>query len=320
MRPVWVCDVPPLRVISRAGPQRGKLRVRRAGGAIGVLWLGALCVASGVHADEEALDIRVEASVTVDNNVARSRGPGNRLSDVIYNVNAGKSYLIPLDDNSRISLLGTVGAEVFNRYSGLSRAFLGIQGEYQYRSSGAFDAPTFGIFGRAAADFYESNLRDGYRYSVGVRVLQPLTDRVDLFGALAHNVRDGKSKVFDNRDYSARLNLDYSVTTKGALYLTGEYRRGHAVSSARPELAFVDIAEAIVRDDAFTDTERTAYRLKAKTGIATLGYSFGLQEDQSLDFSLRWVRSTAVSRPTFPGAETIRYYDTQATVAYLIRF
>lgn len=293
--------------------------MRLATGAVAALWLGVSCVPWAVLADE-ALDIRVEASVTADNNVARSRGEGNRLSDVIYNLSAGKSYVIPLTGNSRLSLLGSVGAEVFSRYSGLSRIFLGIQGEFQYRPSGEFGAPTFGVFGRSTADLYESSLRDGYRYTAGVRVLQPLTDRIDLFGALAYNVRDGRSKVFDNKDYSARLQLDYSVTQKSTLYLSAEYRRGHTVSTARPELPFVDIAEAIVRDDAFTDTERTAYRVKARTAIAALGYSLGLQEDQALDFSVRWIRSTALSRPGVPGAETVRYSNTQASIAYLIRF
>jgi len=291
--------------------------MRRAGNAVAALCLGVSCAPSALLA-EEALDIGVDASVTADNNVARSRGEGNRLSDVIYNLSAGKRYVIPLSRNSRLSLLGSAGAEVFNRYSGLSRVFLGIQGELQYRSSGEFDAPTFGIFGRAAADLYESRLRDGYRYSAGVRILQPLTDRIEAFGALAYNVRDGRDRVFDNRDYSARLNFDYAVSSRGALYLSGEYRRGQTVSTARSDPA-PNVIEAEVRDDAFSDVARQAYRLKAKTEIATLGYSHGLGGDQSVDFSLRWVRSTVLPQPA-GGGETIRYYDTQATVAYLIRF
>ena len=284
------------------------------------LCLGLAPTPSMLLADEaEALDIRVEGSVTYDNNIARSRGTGNVLSDVIYNINAGKNFIFPLTENVRATVLGTAGYEGFSRYSGLSRFFLGVEGELQYRASGEFAAPTFGLFGRSAVDFYDSDLRDGYRYTVGGRVLQPLTDKVDLFAALAYNVRDGKSKVFDNKDFSARLNLDYSLSAKGTLYFGAEYRRGQTVSSARPELAFVDVAEAIVLDDAFNDG-RAAYRLKAKTWIATLGYSLGLQEDQSLDFSVRWVQSTAISRPTFPGAGIVRYNDTQATVAYLIRF
>ena len=297
----------------------GASPVRLAKSLLAALVVCACGMSSAVLADEEALDIRVEASVTADNNITRSRGEGNRLADVIYNVNAGKGYIIEIDTNSRLSLLGSAGVEAFDRYSGLSRFFLGVQGELQYRASGDFDAPTLGFFARAAADFYESNLRDGYRYSVGARILQPLTDRLDAFASVAYNLRDGKSAVFDNHDYSTRVQLDYAVGQRSALYLAGEYRYGQTVSTAQPELAFVDIAQAIVRDDAFTDG-RAAYRLKARTWVGTLGYSHGLRTDQSLDFSLTWVRSTAISRATFIGAETVRYYATQANLAYLIRF
>ena len=278
----------------------------------------ALCAA-----DDEfqfpPLDFRVEASAMYDTNIARSRGAGNVLSDHIYNVNAAASFVHPLSENSRVRLVGTAGYEAFSRYSKLSRFFLSAEGELQYRPSGEFAAPTLSLFGRAAVDFYDSTLRDGYRYSIEGRVLQPLTDVVDFFGAVGYNIRDGKSKVFDLQDWSGRVNFDYALAAKSTLYLGLEYRRGQSVSSALPELAFVDIAQAIVRDDAFDDG-RGAYRLKAKTGIVTLGFSHGLKEDQSLDVSLRYVQSTALDKPTFPGAGTIRYYDTQVSVAYLLRF
>lgn len=285
-----------------------------------------LCLAlasSAFPAEEEfqfpPLDYRVEGSATYDTNIARSRGAGNVLSDHIYNVNAAASFVQPLTEHSRVRVTGNAGYEAFSRYSRLSRFFLSAEGELQYRASGDFDAPTFSLFGRAAVDFYDSTIRDGYRYNIEGRVLQPLTDLVDLFGAIGYNIRDGKSKVFDLHDWSARANLDYALAQKSTLYLGLEYRRGQSVSSALPELAFVDIAQAIVRDDAFNDG-RAAYRLRAETGIATLGMSHGLDENQSLDFSLRWVRSTALDKPTFPGAGTIRYYDTQLSVAYLLRF
>jgi len=276
-----------------------------------------------LSADDEfqfpPLDYRVEASAAYDNNIARSRGAGNVLSDHIYNVNAAASFAHPLTENSRVRVVGTAGYEAFSRYSRLSRFFLSAEGELQYRPSGEFDAPTLSLFGRAAVDFYDSTLRDGYRYNIEGRVLQPVTDLVDFFGAIGYNIRDAKSKVFDLKDWSARANLDYALAQKSTLYVGVEYRYGQSASSALPELAFVDIAQAIVRDDAFDDG-RGAYRLKARTWIATLGYSVGLREDQSLDFSLRWVQSTALDKPTFPGAGTVRYYDTQASVAYLLRF
>lgn len=286
---------------------------------VAVVLLAILCAPSALLANQP-LDLRVETAVTADNNVSRSRGAGNRLSDVSYGINIGKSHIIPLSEHTRLSLLGSVGAERFIRYTGLSKVFAGVNAEFQYRPSAEFDAPTFGVFGRGTAEQYESSLRDGYRYSVGARVLQPLATKLDLFAAVAYNVRDGKSRVFDNKEYSARVNFDYSLAAKGTLYGGGEIRRGDIVSTARPAPRFLDVAEAVIRDDAFTDTVRQAYRLRATTLIATVGYNLALQTDHSLDFSLQWVRSSSLARPSFPGADVIRYYGAQAGIAYLVRF
>ena len=127
-------------------------------------------------------------------------------------------------------------------------------------------------------------------------------------------VRDGRDVVFDNRDYSATLSLDYAVLPEGSLYLTGEYRRGHIVSTSRSNPG-PNMVEAQVRDDAFDDVARTAYRMKGRTGIATLGYSHRVAAEQSLDFSVRYVRSTVLPVSGLTAPETIRYYVTQISLA-----
>ena len=58
--------------------------------------VGALLASPALFAAEDdfelpPLDFRVEASAMYDTNIARSRGPGNVLSDHIYNVNAAAS-------------------------------------------------------------------------------------------------------------------------------------------------------------------------------------------------------------------------------------
>lgn len=307
----------------RAGGSGPRLRFGRgAATALLLLACGAASEALAQYRPEAEAhagqDLSLDATLVFDNNVTRSRS--ERLSDRSVGVSAGKSWLFPLSAHTRLSVVGSAGTERFGQHDGLSRLFAGLQGEFQYRPSGAFDAPTIGIFGRAFADAYESNLRDGYRYVLGARVLQPLTTDLDLFAAFAHNVRDGKSRVFDTRDYSLRLSLDYAVGGRNTLYAAGEYRRGDIVSSARPALDYVDIAEAIVTDDAFPGSGRQAYRVRANTLIGTVGYNLGLGEQHSLDFWLTRVRSTSRSRPTYPGADEVTYKDTQAGVAYLIRF
>jgi len=268
---------------------------------------------------DEPFGIRVEANATADNNVTRSRG-ADKLDDVTYGTSAALSHATLLSEHIRLSLAGTAGVERFAQYDRLSRKYLMLNGEIQYRPSGAFDAPTFGVFASGAKESYKSSLRDGYRYSIGASVLQPVSTDLNFFGAVAYNLRDGRSKVFDDKDYSIRFNLDYAVGARGTLYGGGEFRRGDIVSTARPALNYLDVANAIVRDDAFTDEVRVAYRLRAKTLVATAGYNVGLRTDHSLDIWLRWAGSTSLARPTYPGGDHIRYYDVQAGVAYLIRF
>ena len=259
--------------------------------------------------------IRIEAGFTADSNVTRASGD-DKLSDRSFSIDVSKNLLIPVSEHTRLSMAGFLGGERFLSHKGLSRDYYGIHAEYQYRASGDFGAPTFAIFGRASADQYASYLRDGYRYSAGATVRKSLTDRIDFFGALARNVRDAKNAVFDDKDYSARANLDYALGRGSTLYVGGEYRRGDIVSTARPAFTKLDDhADAEVRDDVFTDTVRNSYRVRANTILTTVGCNFAFGEGQALDFSWRWVQST----PTVNAVST-RYFDNQFTVAYLIRF
>jgi hypothetical protein len=281
--------------------------------------LGTLCGPAGVLA-AQPFDFRAEAAYTYDDNVTRSEGVGNVLSDRFYtlSLNAGTSFRPTR--NARVVAGVFLGGDGYDKYDGLSRYFGGIQGEIQYRTSGEFDAATFGLFLKGSRDEYNSEVRDGYRYTAGVRVLKPLSDRFDLFAAAAYNRRDGKSAVFDTDDYSARLNFDYRLTRWSTFYLGADYRKGDAVATARPSLALVTIAEAIVRDDAFTDTERIAYRFKAHAVITTLGYNVAFGERHSLDFSWRWAQVTADDEPGFGTTGRPEYKVNQYSIAYLIRF
>jgi hypothetical protein len=279
--------------------------------------LGLLCGPSAALA-AQPFQFPIEAGYTYDDNVTRSAGVDNVLSDRFFTVTAGASRYFELTANTRIALQLLLGGDKYDTYEGLSRFFGGVQAEFQYRPSGEFDAPIYGVFLKAFRDQYDSELRDGFRYSAGVRVLKPLTDRVEVFAALAYNMRDGKSEVFDTKEFSARVHVDYAPTRWSTIYLGAEYRNGDVVSTARPSLDLITIAEAVVRDDVFTDTERLDYRIKANTIIGTLGYNLAFGERHSLDFSWRWVQAKATEALGSGGKP--EYKVNQYSIAYLIRF
>ena len=99
------------------------------------------------------------------------------------------------------------------------------------------------------------------------------------------NERHAQSEVWDLVDYSARLNLDYSLGRSGTVYLTGEYRRGDTVSDGHATLVNVSLAKVFVLDDAFPDKQLFAYRSDARTWLSTVGYNLPLGQRTSIDIS-----------------------------------
>ncbi|TAK44340.1 MAG: hypothetical protein EPO27_12755 [Betaproteobacteria bacterium] len=264
--------------------------------------------------------LHVEAGITWEGNINRARNAGDKRIDRVYSLNLGKGLALPLGQHTRIVFSGFAQAQKSGRYARLDRVAAGGEAELQYRGSAQFDAPTFGLLGRLAFDEYGGQLRSGHRYALGATYRQSLTDRIDLYGALTGNARKAQSAVFDARDWSARINLDYALWRSGTVYLGGEYRRGDVVSSLPQSPGYAGIAKAFAPDDAFGVGQLTAYRFEAKTTIWTLGYNWVLGPRDALDFSLRRAESKARTSPGGIYAGSNTYTANQYSAAYLMRF
>jgi outer membrane autotransporter protein len=264
--------------------------------------------------------VHVEASHTWDSNINRARDSGDKLADRIYGINAGTGRTIALGMNTRLVAAGFLSGDKFVRYPGLDRFSVGAQGELQYRASGDFGVPIFGLLARVSFDEHAGQLRSGHRQSLGLTYRQSLTDRVELFAALTGSARRAEHDVFDARDWAARLNFDYALGRMGALYLGGEYRRGDTVSALPSSPAYASFAKASVQDDAYGAEPRMAYRYDAKTVLWTFGWNLPLGPMDALDISLRRAESkpTAALDPIY-GASS-RYTASQLSLAYLMRF
>ena len=268
---------------------------------------------------KKPIDIQVDAGIMFDSNVTRGKLAGEKLSDRIYSVNASRSKLFEINDNMRATLTGSIGGEKFDNYYRLSRATAAMQGEIVYRPSADFDAPTFAVFAQTSAEYYQSTLRNGYRYSMGVSIRKPITDRIDLFGAVSHSERYSKSAVFNSRFNAVRLNIDYLLSSTETIYLSGEYRRGQIVSTGLPSLENLDVADVFVQDDAYPGGQFFSYRFDGRTVLSTLGYNLGLGPRHSLDLSWRRAQSTPGFRPVYATSPS-SYIADQYSIVYLIRF
>jgi hypothetical protein len=205
-------------------------------------------------------------------------------------------------------------------HNGLAHVSGGVQAELKYRGSSDYDAVTLGVFARGWLDGYKSDLRSGGRFSIGASAHSSLTDRIDVYGDVSYRRRRAESAVFDLSDYGARLNLDYSLGSRGTLYLGGEYRRGDTVSDGRATLVNASIAQVFVLDDAFPDQRLFAYRFDATTWVCTVGYSVPVGPRDSIDFSWRRTQATPTHAPAFDSGTSLRYLDNQYSAVYLMRF
>jgi hypothetical protein len=270
---------------------------------------------------DESLGVDIEASITTDDNVTRGYGDGNVLPDWFVGASIGKNLRFPVSTHTRLSVLGFAGFNTYREYTGLSHSYAGVQGDFQYRPSAGFFAPTYALSVRAAFEEYHSMARDGNRVSAGLSVRKPLTDQVRLAGALNYNWRDGKSAVFDTSDVALRTSADFAITRRDTLYLGLEYRNGDIVSTGQPSTDYVDIATAIVLDDAFEDTARYAYKIDGSTWLLNLGYNRAFGERHALDLSWRMANATPSSvAGASAAAGRIHYTVNQFTLAYLVRF
>lgn len=270
---------------------------------------------------DSRFDFGAQAYVTYDDNVTRAEGDVNVLSDEFLGALATAGTRFLLTENIRLRLIGELGGEAYHNYSGLSFGSAGLRADIQYRASGTFGAPTLSLFGRAAYEEYQSDLRDGYRYALGLSGRGDMTDRLTWFAAFSQNKRDGSSRVFDTTDISLRGSFDYAFASRNTLYSGLEYRMGDIVSTALPSLQYVDLSNnTVVPDDAFPGLNRYAYKLDATTWIFTLGYNFAFNASHSIDASWRFAYAEPNNVSSYSTYESIRYKVNQLSLAYLARF
>jgi hypothetical protein len=261
--------------------------------------------------------VQVDLGYTYEDNVTRSRSVDEILADRLLGLNASAGGYLRINDNTRVLVTGMLNAEKFKTYDGLSNLSGGLQAELQYRPSAAFDAVTFGAFARGWLDSYESHLRDGSHFALGVNAQGALTDRIGVYGELAWNQRNARSDVWDLHYYSARLNIDYSLARSGTVYVNGEYRRGNTVADGRATLVNVSLAQVFVLDDAFPGKQLFAYRFDARTWVGTVGYNLPLGQQAAIDISWRRAQGTPTDRPDFDVHGSLRYIDNQYSLFFL---
>lgn len=279
------------------------------------LWL--LCLVAGsalADSDRPKPGIDTEFSYTTDNNVTRAQNDADIRADRVLGVGVGLGLTQPIGSNSRVRSRVFVRGEAFAENTMLSNAAAGADANFQYRTSGHLLAPTFGAFIRLSVAEFRSDIRNSTFYTGGLSFSRNLTDRVVTTVIVSGTLRDSDSLVFDTREGSALLNIDYQLRGGSAWYLSYNFLGGDTVSTGAPTLQIVDAAKAIVPDDAFggVAANQFAYRIHAHTQVVTLGFNLPIATHHALDLSARYAHADANNNLT--------YDRTLYSFAYLAQF
>ena len=271
-----------------------------------------------VSLQRSGLPIQVEAGYRHDDNINRSAEDHDVQSQLVFNTVVSTTRSYQLSDNSRFRMRNSLALEDAQEHQGLDNVSVAVKGEWQYRGSGQFGAPTYGLFGRLGYHHFDSDLRSGARYAVGANLIKPFNDRLSLFTALEHRIDDGDDEVFENDNTGVRAVLNISASGSGTVRFGAELREGDIVSSAAGSGNLSQISTALVEDDAYFNEDFIAYRFDGKSTIWTLGYNHALGPHDSLDFALQSVDSEATD--TAADSQETDYSSQRLSAFYLMRF
>jgi uncharacterized protein YhjY with autotransporter beta-barrel domain len=264
--------------------------------------------------------IQVEAGFSHDDNANLANDDDNAISTNVFNLVMTTNRNIPFSENSHLKVGGRVRVQDEREHQGLDNLSLGGSGEWQYRASSGVDEPIYGVFGRAALEYFDSDLRTGARYAVGASFLKPFSNRLDLIAALEHNVREGDDEVFENDSTGIRVVLNVRTGERGTILFGIEQVEGDVVSSTSGpgSGALSAIATALVEEDAYFDEQLTAYKIDAETTILTLRYNHALGPNDSIDFGWRNIDSEATDSDA--DSSLTSYEADQLSVFYIMQF
>lgn len=250
------------------------------------------------HAEHHVrLGSGAEFGVGYDDNVGNAQDGDEARDSTVLGGGAHLDYTRTLTRHTALLLRGLLQGEAFESESGLSHLRLGAMARLSHRAGGGFYAPTLAGWLSAGALEFDSAMRDGFELRGGFHLIEPLTTAVSARASVAAAERRGDHAVFDTSQWSAGLNLDWSVASRLTLYLGYQFQDGDLVSSGRVppksthDLAGCGTAAVCDADDALDGL--SAYRVEGTTQVVTLGANVPLSGRLALDAQVRHADASA---------------------------
>jgi hypothetical protein len=248
-------------------------------------------LSSSAYAGSDSF-IDFEATMGIDDNVTRAAQNVDIEHDGFLTVAGTGGQVVVSGYAGTLTAKALFEINAFTRFAGLSNASAAGRLNYTFAFSTGFGAPWFSLDANYGVIEFASTQRDSNVFSAAVTMGMQIDDATSMRLGLSYRERDAESSVFDTKNSSFFVNMDWSITARDIVYITYKIETGDTFSSATTVgLPVIDASSAIVDDDVFTG--KKTYRLDATTQFVTLGYNVIKDLHSSLDFSARYLESEA---------------------------
>ena len=284
-----------------------------------VPWL----VAGAAFAETPPWAWDAQLGATYDSNSGNAGTADDRRETERVSAGIGVTRTARLSDFTALQWRAGVDAEADLRQQDLSYALGGLRLRLLNRPGAGFYVPLLGVSAGTSYKASASNLRSGDELRVGAYLSEPVTTQVSTRLAWDWKRKDSASRVFDGQNRGYELSVDWAVLPELTVYGQYRYENGPIVVTAdgsdgtitpkSEHLILVNVADAVERDEAFGN-DWYAFRVSARTQVATLGANVPLGRDLSLDAQLRRAHAS-VSYDTYynnssPGGPPVTFYGT----------
>jgi hypothetical protein len=267
----------------------GPARVKLLAALLGGLW--ALGHAGAAHADWIA---DAGADVFYEDNVGLAQKRRDIKSDVALTSAASGGYAFLLGDRHVASLTADASVTGYDRVRGLSNITLGGTAAFRTKFGLGAEAPWARVAASAARLEYDYDLRDGWRYRLGLAVGKQFGARWDVRAEYTWERRRADETtalipllpgdVYELESHTGAVRVDVRLTD--AISLSGGYalRDGDVVSTTRRNPEIFAVSKALANDRAF-GRDFFAYKIDATTHTLGAGVSWAVARRTSLNLS-----------------------------------
>src|SRR5262245_31306134 len=229
--------------------------------------VASICLVGHLHAAEAAWIADLEAGLVYEDNVNLAEKARDTLSDTALGTSVSAGAVANVVNGSVVSLTGDVAGVGYTRFTGLTNLYLGATAPFRHKFGLGAAAPWVRVSGSGARLEYREDVRDGWRYRLATGSGKRLGERWEVRVEYAYDRRTAEHEV--------------AITPRPPGDVFG--RSSHTISSTTPRNAETFAASTAVTLDPAFGPDAFAYEIGATTHLVTVGLSFALGPQSSLN-------------------------------------